>query len=602
MPASPPFKVKALYPYTSEEPDDLTFDVGQLITVDVVEDEEWYTGSYIDASGVSKSGLFPITFVETVVKTPKVPRRAPAPPLPPQPAQTEEEEQEEEVAPVKEDPQPVLSPKINAQASSTVVSPVTDSAPAPLQKQVSGNKPSPPPTTASSTESTEIATGPPKKRNAFADRIAAFNAGTSSDAPTPFNQPKPVSYAKKPFHATPTNSYIPHIPSVPKPAPQQTPAQPPRAVPESEIVHADDPEDTEEASVPNVSLKDRIKLLQQQQAAEAARAEAIAAKKKAKKEKARKPSDSPLEPAATGDSVKSLARTNSAGSRLDPATTGDSAIAEDNGDVELEQSMSPPIAHPRQSLDHQHVAPTIPEEEAIEDAVIEPEIETSALAEQESGGEDEQEDDDDDDDDEDDEEDEEEARRLALRERMAKISGGMGMPGMGMPGMMGFGGMPGSAPPPKKTKKKVEEEPVEERQAPVPILPFATGTAPPIPTRSTEVDEEECDEETERSAPPPVPAVSAAPPPVPTADRPVPPQPPVRAVPPPPPAHEEPVPAAPQAASPQGLTSVIDAHREESDEEESDGAWSESNQVPRSALVSPAQQQEPFQGMLNTLI
>jgi hypothetical protein len=49
-------------------------------------------------------------------------------------------------------------------------------------------------------------------------------------------------------------------------------------------------------------------------------------------------------------------------------------------------------------------------------------------------------------------------RKLELRQRMAKMSGGMGMPGM-------FGGMPmGGLPPPKPKKKPTLEKKVEESE------------------------------------------------------------------------------------------------------------------------------------------
>ena len=45
MPAVP-FKVKAVFEYNSEEPDDLKFPNGQIITVTDDEDADWYTGEY----------------------------------------------------------------------------------------------------------------------------------------------------------------------------------------------------------------------------------------------------------------------------------------------------------------------------------------------------------------------------------------------------------------------------------------------------------------------------------------------------------------------------------------------------------------------------
>ena len=62
--ASVPFKVKALFEYTSSHDDDLPFDVGQIITVTEVEDDDWYCGEYVDDAGGKQEGIFPRNFVE----------------------------------------------------------------------------------------------------------------------------------------------------------------------------------------------------------------------------------------------------------------------------------------------------------------------------------------------------------------------------------------------------------------------------------------------------------------------------------------------------------------------------------------------------------
>lgn len=566
MPPNTPFKVVALYEYTSEEPDDLTFPVGQVITVDVVEDAEWYSGNYTDPStGSRKSGLFPISFVQAVAEESKPVRRAPAPPVAVQP------KEEEEVVPAA------------APASAPAPAPVPAPTSPTLRNQPSGNSSSAPPVISPTSTGEGEANTAPKKRNAFADRIAAFNAGNSTEAPSPFNQPKPVSYAKKPFYAVPTNSYVPHIPSVPKPAPP--PAQSAPTVSASEVVHYNDANEDDEPAVPNVSLKDRIKLLQQQQAAEAARAEALATKKKAKKEKSRKMSEDPLEPVETGGSLKSSGHADTFDSELDPTVTRGSLEGDRDLPVVPESEANLPAStRPRESFDSTHSGVAAPEEGATEESKNEEEDVEEAEEEEE---------------DEEDEEDEEEARRLALRQRMAKISGGMGMVGMGgmgMPGMMGFGGMPPSAPP-KKTKKKTEEEPVEARQAPVPILPFEPAAAPPPPAKISDPSDVEEDEEDESLSPPAsaktAPSTHGVPPPAPPA-RAIPPQPPVRAAPPQPPAHQVDVVPSPPARA---LTSVIDAHKEDSDAEESDSAWSDSN-TPAAREITPTAPQAPAQAPL----
>lgn len=73
----PPFKVKALYAYENDYEDDLTFAAGQIITVTVVEDDQWYTGTYD-----GKEGIFPRNFVEIYNELPPVPVSRPTPKSP----------------------------------------------------------------------------------------------------------------------------------------------------------------------------------------------------------------------------------------------------------------------------------------------------------------------------------------------------------------------------------------------------------------------------------------------------------------------------------------------------------------------------------------
>lgn len=512
----PPFKVRALYPYESEEPDDLTFNTGQVITVDVVEDAEWYSGSYTDSkTGQSKSGLFPISFVQSIAGEPVAAPASAAPEV--------EEDDFEDIKPV-----PVVQQKAAAPAAAPVPAPAPVPIPAPTEKQPSSSSELKSPVSASSTEQ-------PRKRNAFQDRIAAFNTSTDV-APSPFAQPKPVSYAKKTFYAASSNSYVPQLPSVPK---QVRHNSPPPQVPASEIVHYNDPnESEEEKAMPNVSLKDRIKLLQQQQAAEAARAEALATKKKTKS-KVRKPSEGELEPVDTGGSLKSNRRESLESSELVATFTGGSM-----------KSITSPLAEPQE-------APLASVPESM------PSILSPASAAHYPEPKEEEEEEEDEEEDDDDEEDEEEARRLALRERMAKISGGMGMHlGMGMPGMVmpgGFGGMPGAtAAPVKKVKKK--EEDVESRPQPIPILPFATPQPPAKIATPSDLEE---DEEDESVTPQP---------------RPLPPKLPVESL----------VESAGPPVANRELTSVIDEHRDDSESDESTGAWSDSKpQAPKSVSSAP---------------
>jgi hypothetical protein len=83
---------------------------------------------------------------------------------------------------------------------------------------------------------------------------------------------------------------------------------------------------------------------------------------------------------------------------------------------------------------------------------------------------------------EEDEMDAETRRKLELRERMAKMSGGMGMPGM-------FGGMPMGGLPPKK-KKSTSDKKVEESEEPaMPQQRVPMFAMPGMPVKSPEPED-----------------------------------------------------------------------------------------------------------------
>lgn len=539
------FKVRAVHQYASDEVDDLTFGVGQVINVEVVEDAEWYSGNYTDSNtGQFKTGLFPQSFVQ------KIPNE---PPRPSHASHAKFQQQTDlSASPINVPAVPAAKEAAPIEAASPIRAPVPVSSNfAPIQKQSSASPEmkssasassfplSAPPSSASNPTSSSSA-GPPKKRNAFQDRIAAFNSSSDATAFSPLSQPKQGTYSKKPFHAAPTNSYVPHIVSAPKPV--RSP--PPQG---SEVVHYNDHQESEEEqSMPNVSLKDRIKLLQQQQAAEAARAEALATKKM-KKAKQRQEGAEQLESAETGGSLKSLTRRDSSEfqGELDASHTGGSVGQSIDGDSHalssVHESQEPSVTG-RQSLDHARIETVVEREEAEEG-----------------------------DEDEDEDEDEEEAKRLALRERMAKISGGMGMHMM-MPGMMpgSFSGMPGTAPPLKKSIKKVVEdvEPVEHKSAPVP----------------SDLEEDEEDES--------LPPARSLPPPQPT-----------RLLPPQPPLATGLAPGFTQPPVNRELVSVINAHKDESESEDAEEAWSESETSlqptkPAAGISATAAKRNSTQGII----
>lgn len=103
-----PFKVKAIYEYKSDFEDDLTFAIGQLITVTTVEDDEWFSGEYD-----GKAGMFPKNFVEVFDDKPGVPASRPVKVKEP-PKEPPKEATDEELAPKAVTPKGTDQPKANA--------------------------------------------------------------------------------------------------------------------------------------------------------------------------------------------------------------------------------------------------------------------------------------------------------------------------------------------------------------------------------------------------------------------------------------------------------------------------------------------------------
>lgn len=516
---SPPFSVKADYAYESEEPDDLTFPEGQLIKVESIEDEDWYYGSYVTPSGEKKSGIFPQNFVHTVSTAGRNPPKPPSavatsePQIETTPEPVPAPEPESDPEPKPESPKqtfaapvpqsPIAAPSAPSQQEAPKPAPPT-SVPAPASQQQPIRRSSTLESSSEPSQSTQSQGGedqpkPMKKKNAFADRIAAFNA--SATPLVPFGQqPKQESFVKKPFIAAPSNSYVPHLPpSIPSSVPTTAKSPPP---PPENIVHRDDPDSEEEKAKPSVSLKDRIKLLQQQQLEEQARMESLAAKKKHK-----------TKPHHTDESQPGSAEPAPSGG-LEQTNTGGSFQSNPDLQQQAHGAVPPPIPSQSPIVEEESVPQgSIPirrqstlesvasrDSQAFVDDSNEHNIPQAQEKTQEQIQEAEEEDEEEE---EDDEIDEEEAKRIALRERMAKISGGMGMIGM----MGGFGGFPGAMPPAssKKKTKKAEEssEDTEVRQAPVPILPFANPNAiaginlgPPKPEKDD--DDEQKEEEKEQ--------------------------------------------------------------------------------------------------------
>lgn len=525
---APPFKVKALFDYASPHDDDLNFPANEIITVTEVEDADWYYGQYTDkSSGGLKQGIFPKNFVERIVVE-----------LPPRPTRPggggrkkphEEHHQEPQQEEYSGKSPPYGSPKSNTErapvvntastsssrpsTSSTIASPISSSAPKQLEvrspprfveeprheerratpaspppaprQPVFSQKPAPPPVTEEK-KSTSNKPPPPEKPSSFKDRLALFNKASAAPI-TPYNPHKPpVNFIKKPFVAPPPskNSYVP--------PPNQHVAMPKRDE-DINYIRAEPTEDTSRRSTeqekaaeeerPKLALKDRIALLKTQQLDPSS---GLGGGKPKRPPKPKRTENEQTEGTTEDVSHSTLVVEEPYHSRKSHDSARDPEDYED--------------PQPKRSTD-------IPRDEefntgdADASSVAEEKLRpgTAQREDKSDDGDDEGANDDtpdvpsEDDDDEDSEVDPEVARKMAIRERIAKMSGGMGMHGMFM------GGPP--APPPKKKKKPVQEHEGDEEverpttshsMQPTPVaLPFAPQRvqSPPVVDKAEESDE-----------------------------------------------------------------------------------------------------------------
>ncbi|KAK4544079.1 hypothetical protein LTR36_004577 [Oleoguttula mirabilis] len=493
--AAPPFKVKAVYEYTSEHGDDLSFPLGQVITVVEQEGDDWYVGQYTDASGAKQEGLFPSNFVEKY--EPEVPTRPTRPARPKSvvpalasgyiPAEPQQHERAEEAPPPpaasKPQPPPVEIPAATRKEEEVRSPQSAASQNPPITRAEPPAAPKPAPAELSQQASTPTKAPPPvaPKGNAFKDRIAAFNRGAQAPlAPMqPGRQSQRNDYnIKKPFVAPPPSRSA-YIPPVTKVEPVHKPyirEEDPEIKQKHEDDHAaaeaagltgDTPvpaaeEEGEDAPKP-ITLKERKAMLQREQEAQSSR-HADATQKKEKKVPPKQPSGS-----------------------------SERAVAPEGHDEEVERVRSPTAE--RQSLDMPRERPRVPSpqrqpqepmspvpaapaheilsggEEADESAAseaTEDDAQAHGLDESEervtpvsraptapihvpepAAGDEENDTEAGEDEEEEEEVDEEEQRKQRLRERMARLAGGQGA-GPFNP----FGAPPPAAPPAKKRSTK----------------------------------------------------------------------------------------------------------------------------------------------------
>ncbi|KAK5009089.1 hypothetical protein LTR28_002777 [Elasticomyces elasticus] len=468
--SSRPFKVKAVYEYSSPHEDDLNFPNGQIITVTEEEGDDWYMGEYTDVSGAKKEGLFPRNFVEKYEpEIPSRPARAPrprseiqpaAPTTPKQPAPQAVghfEDQTQTTSTYEPQLSVVTEPSGNRTEGSikspTAPEPEADLPPAPKPAHaVPATKTTPLPVVG--------------KPNSFKDRIAAFNKGTAAPI-APFKPGAPPGgFVKKPFVAPPPskNAYVPPpradvVPKIYKrdedpeiaarQAQDQLNAEKAGLTTGSAQVAAPEGVDGEDA--PQLSLKDRIAAIQKSQMEQAMRKEKP--KKPAKKRTGSSENIAALEAEDVGSEHATggeyAERQPPEMPREEPRTLSAQRPPQASLATTVE-THEPEIFSDGNDADQSAAGETTEDNEGPDDSDEVARVRTQTSLPRAAGAFKEEPDVGDENDTmegetEEDDMDEETRRKLALRERMAKMSGGMGMPGMfgppvGMPMPMPGGG------------------------------------------------------------------------------------------------------------------------------------------------------------------
>ena len=535
--SGPPYKVKAVYEYSSAHDDDLSFPNGQVITVTEEEGDDWLIGEYTDAKGEQQSGLFPKNFVERYEpEVPTRPVRQQRPkstihssPLQPASSTGPDDAPVSPIVPIQSKqaaapaptpaPAPAADPVIKHDETEQVLpireetrnAPVEDTPPKPKAGGTAASKGPPPPVAG--------------KPNAFKDRIAAFNR--QEDKPVlPFKPSGSGSNytIKKPFVAPPPSrdAYIPTQKQEPaakvyrreedpeiaeRIAEDQAAAENAGLIPSTEAPAKEGDED-EDAPKPQ-SLKDRIALLQKQQAEQAQKRADTSAKENPKRPAKKRTDSSEQAPthepsmdseqsAPVRESMDSIDRPRPALTRIlsppmspmirEPDVMSDGNEADQSAADETTEANED--TSDQDETDHERRSSVVKANQVPRAAAAPSQAPDVGGEEGTTEGHSEEEEE---------EMDAETRRRMELRERMAKISGGMGMAGM-------FGPQPGLAvvPPVRKNSKK--KEPTEAQESPVsppprPMIPVPGMFSPKADARPA--DEEPADET--EGAPPAVP-------------------------------------------------------------------------------------------------
>lgn len=523
--SKPPFRVKAVYEYLSEHDDDLSFPNGQIISVTEEEDADWYYGEYEDDTGGKHKGLFPRNFVKVYEpETPPRPSRLSRSRKDLESASLANETDEKDRSGPLPNPPPQLDPERVPKQESVAIGKLA------LENQSTSTEAVKTSEVPSSGPSTNIANKPPSVNTAkpdplpgpenpvigsFRDRINAFN----KPAAPPVAPAKPgglgsiggSNFIKKPFVAPPPskNAYVHLPPGPPLQKPYRREEDPEITGEISNVAAAEQSvgqtrmADTvvEEEDIPKpTSLKDRIALLQRQQIEQAARHSEAAQKKEKPKRPTKKHAESQDHIVTQGDQAENegLERMNSgeASSKLsmdDDLSTGAIPNARHQKSRNATPLASPIIKVPREFLSDANDADQSGAGETEDgdelstgrddsdakprNKIVAPPRKPAQVSNLEADSGDEEIDAEEMDEEEEEEEelDPEVKRRMEIRERMAKMSGGMGMAGM-------FGPVGGAQQLPSKKQSSMSSErkssgngvpdPLASRAPPIPVMPM----------------------------------------------------------------------------------------------------------------------------------
>ena len=401
---SPPFKVISIFEYKSDYDDDLPFPVDQVITVDTIEDDEWYSGTLN-----GRSGMFPKNFVKEYVPV--------------------------ELKPVE------ATPIESVKHAEVVEEPVQSSS---VAEHVSPAQPKVTPAPAEAPKSPTTV----KTTSKFPTGGAVFP-----------NQKIQDPYAvKKQFVASSKSSYIPQI----QPRDDSKVVHKiHNEVPVREIVNHNTEESEKEEVAPQLSLKERIALIQKQQQEEAEREAAALQKQKERKIKA-------------AEEKEKLKKEKAAAALAAPEANTDDVDAADAEYVEVDEH----DAHSHKSVSRHNTGRSsiLHDQHATDGAIVHEQLIGEDADHEETVGEEDAEEAEENEE----EEEAEELRRKRLVERMAKMSGGRNMFGM-MGGMNPLAAATGAKPTSPKAKKVTKKEADEEAPVSAPSIPSVPKAVPILP-------------------------------------------------------------------------------------------------------------------------